>query len=88
MPLWSGVRADVTRQFGTEAASLFPERRPYALPMAPPAKRTRAFLDDVESGTPSGNANEGVKVVGFADMPGRIAASASALYAKNLVTLP
>ncbi|KJF69980.1 Re/Si-specific NAD(P)(+) transhydrogenase subunit alpha [Agrobacterium arsenijevicii] len=29
---------------------------------------------------------EGVKVVGFADMPGRIAASASALYAKNLVT--
>jgi NAD(P) transhydrogenase subunit alpha len=54
--------------------------------MAPPAKRTRAFLDDVESGTPSGNANEGVKVVGFADMPGRIAASATALYAKNLVT--
>ncbi|MCV9998384.1 Re/Si-specific NAD(P)(+) transhydrogenase subunit alpha [Pararhizobium sp. YC-54] len=29
---------------------------------------------------------EGVKVVGYANMPGRIAASASALYAKNLVT--
>ena len=29
---------------------------------------------------------EGVKVVGYLNMPGRIAASASALYAKNLVT--
>lgn len=29
---------------------------------------------------------EGVRVVGFANMPGRVAASASALYAKNLVT--
>ncbi|KQY33976.1 Re/Si-specific NAD(P)(+) transhydrogenase subunit alpha [Rhizobium sp. Root483D2] len=29
---------------------------------------------------------EGVKVVGYTNMPGRIAASASALYAKNLVT--
>lgn len=29
---------------------------------------------------------EGVKVVGYINMPGRIAASASALYAKNLVT--
>ncbi|WP_086995292.1 Re/Si-specific NAD(P)(+) transhydrogenase subunit alpha [Rhizobium sullae] len=29
---------------------------------------------------------EGVKVIGFANMPGRIATSASALYAKNLVT--
>ena len=29
---------------------------------------------------------EGVKVVGFANMAGRVAASASALYAKNLVT--
>jgi NAD(P) transhydrogenase subunit alpha len=29
---------------------------------------------------------EGVKVVGYSNMPGRIAASASALYAKNLVT--
>ncbi|MBY2933955.1 Re/Si-specific NAD(P)(+) transhydrogenase subunit alpha [Rhizobium leguminosarum] len=29
---------------------------------------------------------EGVSVIGFANMPGRVAASASALYAKNLVT--
>ncbi|NNG69024.1 Re/Si-specific NAD(P)(+) transhydrogenase subunit alpha [Rhizobium laguerreae] len=29
---------------------------------------------------------EGVRVIGFANMPGRVAASASALYAKNLVT--
>jgi NAD(P) transhydrogenase subunit alpha len=29
---------------------------------------------------------EGVKVIGYTNMPGRIAASASALYAKNLVT--
>ncbi|ABC92368.1 NAD(P)(+) transhydrogenase (AB-specific), alpha subunit protein [Rhizobium etli CFN 42] len=29
---------------------------------------------------------EGVQVIGFANMPGRVAASASALYAKNLVT--
>ncbi|WP_455270130.1 Re/Si-specific NAD(P)(+) transhydrogenase subunit alpha [Rhizobium herbae] len=29
---------------------------------------------------------EGIKVVGYTNMPGRIAASASALYAKNLVT--
>ncbi len=29
---------------------------------------------------------EGVKVIGFANMPGRVASSASALYAKNLVT--
>ncbi|AJY46114.1 Re/Si-specific NAD(P)(+) transhydrogenase subunit alpha [Martelella endophytica] len=29
---------------------------------------------------------EGVRVVGFANLPGRIAASASALYAKNLLT--
>ncbi|MCV9966525.1 Re/Si-specific NAD(P)(+) transhydrogenase subunit alpha [Pararhizobium sp. BT-229] len=29
---------------------------------------------------------EGVKVIGYANVPGRIAASASALYAKNLVT--
>ncbi|ANM18695.1 NAD(P)(+) transhydrogenase (AB-specific) subunit alpha part 1 [Rhizobium sp. N541] len=29
---------------------------------------------------------DGVKVIGFSNMPGRVAASASALYAKNLVT--
>lgn len=29
---------------------------------------------------------EGVRVIGFANMPGRVAASATALYAKNLVT--
>jgi NAD(P) transhydrogenase subunit alpha len=29
---------------------------------------------------------EGVRVIGFSNMPGRVAASASALYAKNLVT--
>lgn len=29
---------------------------------------------------------EGVKVIGYANMPGRVAASASALYAKNLLT--
>jgi NAD(P) transhydrogenase subunit alpha len=29
---------------------------------------------------------EGVKVIGFANMPGRVASSASALYARNLVT--
>ncbi|MBY3486054.1 Re/Si-specific NAD(P)(+) transhydrogenase subunit alpha [Rhizobium laguerreae] len=29
---------------------------------------------------------EGVRVIGFTNMPGRVAASASALYAKNLVT--
>jgi NAD(P) transhydrogenase subunit alpha len=29
---------------------------------------------------------EGVRVIGFANMPGRVAASASLLYAKNLVT--
>lgn len=41
-------------------------------------------IEGVEAGKVS--EVEGVKVVGFANMAGRIAASASALYAKNLVT--
>jgi NAD(P) transhydrogenase subunit alpha len=42
---------------------------------------------NIEGSTSSGVAEvEGVRVIGFANMPGRVAASASLLYAKNLVT--
>jgi H+-translocating NAD(P) transhydrogenase subunit alpha len=42
---------------------------------------------NIEGSTSQGVAEvEGVRVIGFANMPGRVAASASLLYAKNLVT--
>ncbi|MFF0951368.1 Re/Si-specific NAD(P)(+) transhydrogenase subunit alpha [Rhizobium leguminosarum] len=42
---------------------------------------------NIEGVVPSEIADvEGVRVIGFANMPGRVSASASALYAKNLVT--
>jgi NAD(P) transhydrogenase subunit alpha len=42
---------------------------------------------NIEGSTSSGVTEvEGVRVIGFANMPGRVAASASLLYAKNLVT--